>query len=112
VEYSLTDSLVLEGAAGGFWATQKPGCPASLRTGSIAGPCGGPQTFKNEPIYNFTGGSKYLGWEVAGGVRYTIMPGLTWTPRLAYADYGKGLNQNNRKAMDAWVFANRIIYTF
>jgi hypothetical protein len=31
---------------------------------------------------------------------------------LAYADYGKGLNQFGRKAMDAWVFANRMIYIF
>jgi hypothetical protein len=53
-----------------------------------------------------------LGWEIAAGVRYTIMPGLTWTPRLAYGDYGKGLNQNNRKAMDAWFFANRVVYIF
>jgi hypothetical protein len=49
---------------------------------------------------------------VAAGVRYTIMPGLTWTPRLAYADYGKGLDQNNRRAGNAWVLANRMIYTF
>jgi hypothetical protein len=110
-EYQLRDNLILEGAAGGFWATQKPGCPTAIRV-SLNGPCGPPETFKDEPIYNFTGGSKFLGWEVAAGLRYTIMPGLTWTPRLAYANYGDGLNQNGRKAMDAWVFANRMIYTF
>jgi hypothetical protein len=115
VEYKATDNLILEGAAGGFWAAQKPACPASLRLGSITGPCTGPGTVRTssgEPVYNFTGDSRYLGWEVAAGLRYTIMPGLTWTPRLAYADYGKGLEQNNRKALDAWVFSNRIIYIF
>ena len=69
-------------------------------------------TYKGEPTFNFTGNSRYLGWEVAAGIRYTVLPGLTWTPRLAYADYGSGLNQNGRKAMDAWVFANRMIYIF
>jgi len=53
-----------------------------------------------------------LGFEVAAGARYTIMPGLTWTPRLSYADYGEGLNQNGRKATNAWVLVNRIIYIF
>ena len=120
VEYQLRDGLILEGAAGGFWAAQKPGCPSNLRQGSISGTClastPGPNaavpTFKDEARFNFTGNSRYLGWEVAAGVRYQILPGLTWTPRLAYADFGKGLNQNGRKAMDAWLFANRIIYIF
>ena len=117
VEYKATDNLILEGAAGGFWAAQTPACPASLRQGSLSGRCGDPEesdqnTFLGEPVFNFTGGSRYLGFEIAAGARYTIMPGLTWTPRLAYADYGKGLNQNNRKAMDAWVLVNRVVYTF
>jgi hypothetical protein len=117
VEYKATDRLILEGAAGGFWAAQKPACPASLRQGSIDGRCGEADNSDHnnasgEPIYNFTGNSRYLGFEVAAGARYTIMPGLTWTPRLAYADYGKGLNQNGRKAMDAWVLVNRVIYIF
>jgi hypothetical protein len=113
VEYKATDNLILEGAAGGFWAAQRPGCPAVVRVGTITGPCGGPRTATTgEPVLNFTGDSRYLGWEVAAGLRYTIMPGLTWTPRLAYADYGEGLNQNNRKATNAWVFVNRVIYIF
>ena len=80
----------------------------------MAGPNDGDVTYVQgrSPVYNFTGNSRYLGWEVAAGVRYTILPGLTWTPRLAYADYGNGLDQNSRKAMDAWVFANRMIYIF
>ena len=49
---------------------------------------------------------------MAGGARYTIMPGLTWTPRLSYADYGKGMDQNSRQAGNAWVFVNRVIYIF
>jgi hypothetical protein len=120
VEYKATDRLILEGAAGAFWAAEKLACPASLRVGSITGRCGpvvstgtpGTNNSSGEPVYNFTGASQDLGWEVAAGLRYTIMPGLTWTPRLAYADYGKGLNQNDRKAMDAWVFTNRVIYIF
>jgi len=120
VEYKASDNLILEGAAGGFWTAQTPGCPAVLRVGSTSGPCNGddpdapegPVTFRGEPRLNFTGGSRYLGFEVAAGARYTIMPGLTWTPRLAYADFGKGLNQNNRRAMDAWLFVNRVVYIF
>ena len=95
------------------------GLPDDFREGSIAGPCtarsescAAVPTFKDEPRFNFTGNSRFLGWEVAAGMRYTIMPGLTWTPRLAYADFGSALNQNNRKAMDAWLFANRMIYIF
>jgi hypothetical protein len=117
VEYQATDKLILEGAAGGFWSAKKTGCPAVFRQGSLSGRCGAANdedvnTASGEPIYNFTSNSRYLGWEVAGGVRYTIMPGLTWTPRLAYADYGKGLDQNNRKATNAWVLSNRVIYIF
>ena len=112
VEYKATDNLILEGAAGGFWAAEKPACPAVLRVGSITGDCGGDETASGEPALNFTGDSRYLGFEVAAGVRYTIMPGLTWTPRLSYADYGKGLNQNGRKATNAWVLVNRVIYIF
>ena len=40
VEYAATDSLVLEGAAGGFWSAKKTGCPAVLRQGSLNGRCG------------------------------------------------------------------------
>jgi hypothetical protein len=116
-EYQLTDNLILEGAAGGFWSAKKTGCPAVLRQGSITGRCGDADdedvnTPQGRPVYNFTSNSRYLGWEVAAGLRYTIMPGLTWTPRLAYADYGKGMDQNNRKASNAWVIANRMIYIF
>jgi hypothetical protein len=117
VEYKATDRLILEAAGGGFWAAQKPACPASLRQESLSGRCGEADNedhnnASGDPIYNFTGNSRYLGFEVAAGFRYTIMPGLTWTPRLAYADYGKGMEQNNRKAMDAWVFVNRVVYIF
>jgi hypothetical protein len=40
------------------------------------------------------------------------MPGLSWTPRLSYADFGAALATNNRKALDAWQVVNRLIYTF
>src|SRR5262249_54439547 len=104
-EYQWTDNLILGGAVGGFWTAGMPtSCPAVLRVGSIAGPCGGPLNSSGEPIYNFTGKSNFVGWEIAAGVRYTIMPGLTWTPRLAYADYGDAVAANNRRAQGAWSF--------
>jgi hypothetical protein len=79
--------------------------------------CKAPQTgTANTPnrrrALNFTGDSRFVGWEVNAGLRYTIMPGLTWTPLLAYADYGDALAANDRKAMDAWAFVNRLIYIF
>jgi hypothetical protein len=110
-EYQATDSLVLEGSAGGMWTARKTGCPAVLRV-IATGACGGPLNSSGEPIYNFTGNSSFLGWEVGAGVRYTIMPGLTWTPRLAYAGYNDAFNANNRQALGAWFFTNRLIYIF
>jgi hypothetical protein len=115
VEYKATDRLILEGAAGGFWTAEKTGCPANFRLGSLTGPCTGPNSPSNssgEPALNFTGDSRFVGWEVDVGLRYTIMPGLTWTPRLGYADYGDAFSANNRNALDAWVFVNRMIYIF
>jgi len=61
---------------------------------------------------NFTGNSRFLGWEIDAGLRYTIMPGLTWTPRVAYGDYGDAVSMNNRKAQDAWAVINRMVYIF
>jgi hypothetical protein len=112
VEYKATDRMVLTGGVGGFWTAEKTGCPAVFRVGSLSGACGGPTNSSGEPALNFTGDSSFVGWEVNAGLRYTIMPGLIWTPLLAYADYGAALDTNNRKAMDAWAFINRMIYTF
>jgi hypothetical protein len=109
-EYKYTDKLVLVGAAGGFWSAEKSGCPAVIR--SATGTCGGPSNSSGEPALNFTGDSRFVGWEVNAGLRYTIMPGLTWTPLLAYADYGDAVAANDRKALDAWAFINRMIYVF
>jgi hypothetical protein len=112
-EYQFSDNLVLEGAAGGMWTAGMPtGCPAVLRSVTTGACTGGGTNSSGEPIYNFTGHSNFLGWEVAAGFRYTIMPGLTWTPRLAYADYGGAFSANNRSAQGAWFFANRMIYIF
>ncbi len=115
VEYKATEALVLEGAAGGFWTAEDTACPANFRVGSITGACtftGSPLNNSGEPALNFTGDSRFMGWEIAAGFRYTIMPGLTWTPRLAYADFGDALSANNRKAKDAWSISNRMIYIF
>ena len=110
-EYQLRDNLILEAAAGGMWTAGMPtACPAVLRTAT--GACGGPNNSLGQPIYNFTGGSNFLGWEVDVGFRYSIMPGLTWTPRFGYADYGGANSANNRTAQGAWTFSNRMIYIF
>jgi hypothetical protein len=94
-----------------MWTAGAPTrCPAVLRTAT--GACGGPLNSSGEPIYNFTGGSTFLGWEIATGIRYTIMPGLTWTPRFAFANYSDAYSANNRTAQPAFFFANRLIYTF
>jgi hypothetical protein len=45
-------------------------------------------------------------------LRYTIMPGLTWTPRVGYADYGDATAANDRSPQGAWVAVNRVIYIF
>jgi hypothetical protein len=116
VEYKASDSLVLEGSGGGFWTAEKTGCPATFRVGTIDGPCTGPGVPRTgetrEPALNFTGNSRFLGWEINAGVRYNIMPGLTWTPRIAYGDFGDAVAANNRKASDAWAVINRVIYVF
>jgi hypothetical protein len=115
VEYKATDRLIIEGAAGGVWTAEKTACPANFRLGSTSGPCTGPGSPLNssgEPQLNFTGNSSFVGWEVDVGLRYTIMPGLTWTPRIGYADYGNATSANNRTATDAWVVVNRMIYIF
>jgi hypothetical protein len=98
-EYKATDNLILEGAAGGAWTAEKTGCPAVLRLGSLSGPCtapGSPLNGSREPALNFTGNSRFYGWEIDAGIRHAIMPGLTWTPRLGYADYGDATAANNR----------------
>jgi hypothetical protein len=63
-----------------------------------------------------TGDSKFVGVEVDVGLRYTILPGLTWTPRFGWAfmggTFGDAFGANNRKPQDAWTVANRLIYTF
>jgi hypothetical protein len=110
VEYKWTDDLVVEGSAGGFWTPNVPRCPASVRTAT--GGCGGPTNSSGEPALNFTGNSTFAGWEVDVGLRYTIMPGLTWTPRFGWAFLGDAFSVNNRSAQDAWAFINRVIYTF
>jgi hypothetical protein len=114
-EYSWTDNLVLEGAVGAFFAANSTRCPAVVRTGTN-GACAttgataaNGQTFNP---FNFTGGSRYIGTEVDVGLRYTIMPGLTWTPRFGWGFLGNGLQIMNRNVQDAYIFVNRLIYTF
>lgn len=106
VEYKMTDALVLVGSAGGFWTPKVPRCPASVRA-VVAG-----QTVCTNAAVNFTGNSTYVGTEVDIGLRYTIMPGLTWTPLFGWAFLGDAYNTNNRSAQDAWALVNRVIYTF
>ena len=107
---------------GGFWTAEKTACPASIRTAT--GACGfgapgsatstgtNPQNSSGESALNFTGNSKFVGWEIDLGLRYTIMPGLVWTPRVGFADYGDATSANGRSAKEAWVITNRMIYIF
>jgi hypothetical protein len=112
-DYQFSDNLTLEGAAGAMWTAGMPtACPAVLRSVTTGACTGGGTNSSGQPIYNFTGQSNFLGWEVDVGFRYTIMPGLTWTPRVGYADYGEAYAANNRHAQGAWFFANRMIYIF
>jgi hypothetical protein len=115
-EYKATDRLILEGAAGAVWTAEKTGCPATFRVGSLSGPCEGAGVPRSghtgQSAFNFTGNSRFVGWEIDAGFRYSIMPGLTWTPRLGYANFGDALNTNNRDARDAWVAINRLVYIF
>jgi hypothetical protein len=114
-EYQATDRLVLEGAIGAFWTVAKTACPAVFREGSLSGPCTAPGSFINasgEPELNFTGNSRYAGMEIDAGVRYTVLPGLTWTPRFGWAFLGDAFATNDRRVRDAWTFVNRVIYTF
>ena len=111
-EYKYLDALTFEGAAGAVWTTENTGCPASVRVGSITGPCGGSLTSAGTPAFNFTGGSTYVGTEVVAGFRYTILPGLTWTPRFSWAFLDDAWQSNNRSVQDAWVLINRMIYVF
>jgi hypothetical protein len=114
-EYKATDRLILEGAIGAAWSAEKTACPAVFRLGSLSGPCtapGSPLNSSGEPALNFTGNSRFIGWEIDAGLRYTVMPGLTWTPRIGYADYGDATAANNRSPQGAWTFSNRLIYIF
>jgi hypothetical protein len=104
-EYQAADRLVLEGAIGGFWTAEKTACWANLRDGSVTGPC-------LTPLVNFTDNSRYAGAEIDVGLRYTILPGITWTPRFGWAFLGDAFQVQNRQVQDAWIFVNRVIYTF
>jgi hypothetical protein len=104
-EYLATERLILEGAIGGFWTAEKTGCSALFRVGSLTGPCA-------VPPLDFTGDSRYAGTEIDVGLRYTIMPGLTWTPRFGWAFLGDAWQIQNRNVQDSYTFVNRVIYIF
>jgi hypothetical protein len=104
-EYLATDRLVLEGSMGGFWTAEPTACPALFRVGSVAGPCA-------VPGLDFTGNSRYAGAEIDVGLRYTILPGLFWTPRFGWAFLGDAWQRQDRNVQDAWTFSNRLLYVF
>jgi hypothetical protein len=104
-EYLATDRLVLEGSVGGFWTAERTACPAVLRVGAVTGPCA------VSPL-DFTGNSRYAGTEIDIGLRYSILPGLFWTPRFGWAFLGDAWQIQDRDVQDAWTFANRVIYIF
>jgi hypothetical protein len=104
-EYLASDRLVLEGSIGGFWTAERTACPAVLRVGALTGPCA-------VPPLDFTGNSRYAGAEIDLGLRYSILPGLFWTPRFGWAFLGDAWQVQHRNVQDAWTFANRVIYVF
>jgi hypothetical protein len=104
-EYQTADRLVLEGVVGGFWTVDKTACTANFRDESLTGPC-------FSPIVIFTGYSRYAGTEIDAGLRETILPGLTWTPRFSWAFVRNAFATNNRQDQDAWIFVTRVIYMF
>jgi hypothetical protein len=104
-EYLATDRLVLEGSVGGFWTAERTACPALFRVGSVTGPCA-------VPALDFTGHSMYAGTEIDVGLRYTILPGLIWTPRVGWAFLGDAWQIESRSVQDAWTFVNRLVYVF
>ncbi len=96
---------MLEGAVGTFWTAEKTSCPALARVRSVTGPCA-------VPPLDLTGNSRYAGTEIDVGLRYTILPGLTWTPRFGWAFLGDAWQVQHSSVRDAWTFVNRVIYTF
>ena len=106
-----TDSLTLEGAAGGLLDGGEDRLPgAVLRVGSpswawhcraLAGRLKRPADLRLiSPAI-----ARFVGWEVAAGVRYAIMPGLTWTPRLASRRIRRCHgNQQPQRPGSAWSF--------
>jgi len=104
-EYLASDRLVLEGSIGGFWTAARTACPAVLRVGALTGRCG-------LPPLDFTGNSRYAGTEIDIGLRYSILPGLFWTPRFGWAFLGDAWQIQHRNVQDAWTFASRVIYVF
>jgi hypothetical protein len=104
-EYAATDRLVLEGSVGGFWTAERTACPAVFRVGAVTGPCA-------VPPLDFTGNSRYAGTEIDLGLRYSILPGLFWTPRFGWAFLGDAWQVQHRNVQDAWTFINRVIYVF
>ena len=92
-EYQFRDNLILEAAAGGMWMA---GMPTACRavSGTATGACGGPNNARGSRRH--TAGSNFRGWEVDAGLRYSIMPGLTWTLCFGYADYGGATSANNQ----------------
>jgi hypothetical protein len=104
-EYLASSGLVLEGSIGGFWTAEKTACPAVLRGRALTDPCG-------LPPLDFTGNSRHAGTEIDLGLRYSILPGLFWTPRFGWAFLGDAWQSQQRHVQDAWTFANRVIYVF
>ena len=63
------------------------------------------------PPLNFTGSSRYAGAEIDVGLRYSILPGLFWTPRFGWAFLGDAWKSLNVSS-GCLVFCLRLIYVF
>ncbi|MBI3326253.1 MAG: hypothetical protein HYZ81_06080, partial [Nitrospinae bacterium] len=109
VEYKLTDRLTLVGVAGTAFTAETTACPAVQRTAAVS--AANPTGCASTPL-NFTGNSKYMGTEVDALLRWTIMPGLVNIIGGGYAFLGDAFQIQNRNVQDAWLIANRLLFSF
>jgi hypothetical protein len=93
-EYKATDRLIWKGRQ--QFLTGKTGYPANFRLGSLAVLHGTNSPRIVQVTLNFTGNSRFVGWEIdLGCVHHHARPDLD--PRISYADYGSAFDQNNTR---------------
>jgi len=51
-------------------------------------------------------------WQQLAESLTSMMPGLSWQTRFGWAFLGDAFQIENRNVQDAWVFVNRLLYSF